>query len=60
MLVERKRQYEIDNDPEVIRARAHLEKARVGAEPEEQAELARLSGILSAVKAARIGTLRRN
>ena len=48
LLAERKRKYDIDNDPEVIRARTHLESARAGAEPEEAVELARLSGILSA------------
>jgi len=52
MMADAKRKYEIDNDPEVIRARAHLESARAGAEPEEAVELARLSGILSAGQSA--------
>lgn len=52
MMAEAKRKYEIDNDPEVIRARAHLESARAGAEPEEAVELARLSGILSSGQSA--------
>jgi hypothetical protein len=47
-MADKLRQYKVNNDPEVQRARAHLESARAGAEPQEQVELARLSGILSA------------
>lgn len=49
MLAERKRQYEIDNDPEVQKARTHLESVQAGIETEEERnEFARLSGLLAA------------